>query len=110
MNHWYAMNLGDGMMAWEPLETIRRRFEETYPKAGRGDDTAVFSRHASEGRLHCEVIVYFSPAAQALARALGAEVAPMPAPDGLDLLVGAEASWSVLFPQLPTPGGGDLGH
>lgn len=99
MNRWYAKNLGDGMMAWEPLENIRERFDDAYLKAGRPDGMAVFYRHASEGRLHCEVIVYFSPAAQDLARDLGADIAPVPSPDGLALLGGSEASWQLLIPS-----------
>jgi hypothetical protein len=61
---------------------------------------AVFTRPESEGRLHCEVIVYFSPAAQQVAMAFGAEPCEKPARDGLGLLAGDSGCWSVLFPEL----------
>lgn len=99
MNRWYAKNLGDGVMAWEPLESIKLQFHSAYLAAGRPRDMAVFSRHASEGRLHCEVIVYFSPAAMNLALEFGADMCPKPSPECLTLLAGAEDAWSALFPH-----------
>ena len=98
MNRWYAKNIGDGMTAWEPLETIKQRFNAAYLEAGRPMDMAVFYRHASEGRLHCEVMVYFSPAAMDLALDLGADSCPAPAPESVSLLAGSDDAWSVLFP------------
>jgi len=55
-------------------------------------------RHESEGRLHCEVRVYFSPAAADVAKAVGAIACKKPASNGLSLLAGPDESWSVLFP------------
>ncbi len=60
---------------------------------------AVLTRPESEGRLHCEVIAYFSPAAADIAKAFDAEPCEKPARAGLGLLIGDESSWSVLFPE-----------
>jgi hypothetical protein len=60
---------------------------------------AVFTRLESEGRLHCEVIAYFSPAAGQLAQAFDAQACARPARAGLGLLAGDDAAWSVLFPE-----------
>jgi hypothetical protein len=59
---------------------------------------AVFTRPETEGRLHCEVIAYFSPAAQEVAWAFDAQPCEKPARAGLDLLAGDQGCWSVLFP------------
>jgi len=60
---------------------------------------AVFTRSESEGRLHCEVIAYFSPAAVNLAKAFEAQPCAKPLRAGLGLLAGDERSWSVLFDE-----------
>jgi hypothetical protein len=43
------------------------------------------------------VIAYFSPAAQAVAKAFDAEPCEKPARAGLGLLAGSEKAWSALF-------------
>ena len=62
INTWYALALGDGM--WAPALTaqIEETFLPLFGEAGQPVDMAVFTRSESEGRLHCEVIAYFSPA------------------------------------------------
>ncbi|MDQ2693115.1 MAG: hypothetical protein M3Y68_13840 [Chloroflexota bacterium] len=62
-------------------------------------EIAVFTRLESEGRLHCELVVYFSPAAAELARKFGASPCERPAPAGLALLAGDVRAWSALFPE-----------
>ena len=62
-------------------------------------DMAVFIRHESEGRLHCEIMVYFSPASVAIAKGFDADPCEKPSPAGLSLLLGAEDSWQALFPE-----------
>lgn len=99
MNNWYSISLGDGIMATIPSAEIEELFPEFYVAAGHPIDMAVFTRSESEGRLHCEVIAYFSPAASELARAFDAEPCPAPARSGLGLLAGNPACWSVLFPN-----------
>ncbi len=98
-NTWYFLPLGDGMMADEPREEIREIFLPLFKSAGNPSEMAVFTRHESQGRLHCEVIAYFSPAASAVAKAMDAEPCERPERGGLGLLVGDESSWSILFPE-----------
>lgn len=101
-NSWFTQNLGDAMLAGNALDRIRASFADELfadedEQAGRADERAVFVRHESEGRLHCEVRVYFSPAAACLAEALGASPCNPPSRDGLSLLAGREEAWSALF-------------
>ena len=101
MNHWYSLNLGDGIMAPTPSDEIRERFLRSFADAGSPPEMAVFTRLESEGRLHCEVIAYFSPAAVRVAEVFDAQPCGKPARTGLGLLAGDERSWSVLFPESP---------
>ena len=96
---WYSMSLGDGMMAAVPSAEIEERFKMLFIAAGRPVDMAVFTRSESEGRLHCEVIAYFSPAASEVAQAVDAEPCDEPARTGLGLLAGDPGCWSMLFPE-----------
>jgi hypothetical protein len=99
MNGWHSKNFGDAMLAWEPLGQLEELFRSEYVKAGSPKDMAVFVRHESEGRLHCEVKAYFSPAAFVVAREFDADPCRKPSRDGLSLLAGAEESWLALFPD-----------
>jgi hypothetical protein len=98
-NIWHSLSLGDGMTADEPSEEIRAAFLEAYQSTETATDIAVFTRNDSEGRLHCEVIAYFSPAASALAKAFDAEPCQSPGRSGLSLLIGSDQSWERLFPE-----------
>src|SRR5574341_2152260 len=98
MGPWYSISLGDGMMAVTPSAEIVEIFLQSFASAGRPSDMAVFTRLESEGRLHCEVIAYFSPAAQDMAKIFDAKTCGKPTRAGLGLLAGDERSWSVLFP------------
>jgi hypothetical protein len=99
MSYWYSVSLGDGMMAAGPSAEIEALFSKLYAAAGNPADMAVFTRGESEGRLHCEVIAYFSPAASEVAEAFDAEPCSKPARAGLGLLAGNKSSWSVLFSE-----------
>jgi hypothetical protein len=99
MSAWFLKNFGDAMLAWEPLGQLEELFQSEYAKAGSPRDMAVFVRHESEGRLHCEVKAYFSPGAAVVAQKFDADPCRKPSRDGLSLLAGAEESWSVLFPE-----------
>ena len=98
MSLWFCKNLGDAMLAFQGLGRVEDAFRSTYANTDCPDDVAVFLRHES-GRLHCEAKVYFSPASAHIAQALGAEPCGRPAKDGLSLLVGPPAAWSVLFAE-----------
>ena len=98
-NSWHSLSLGDGITAVEPSEEIREVFLEVFTSIGHFVETAVFTRLESEGRLHCEVIAYFSPAAQKLANLFDAEPCEKPARSGLGLLAGDDTCWTALFPE-----------
>jgi len=99
INTWYSVALGDGM--WSP--TISAQIEETFlplfGEAGKPVDMAIFTRYESDGRLHCEVIAYFSPAAHGIAEAFDAEPCEKPSRTGLGLLAGDPNCWVFFFPD-----------
>ena len=99
MNNWYSVSLGDGIMAVTPSAEIEEVFLQLFTAAGKPPEMAVFTRLESEGRLHCEAIAYFPPAAVQVAKAFDAQPCEKPARAGLGLLAGDEHSWSVLFPE-----------
>ena len=99
MKPWYRVSLGDGMIAPTPSAEIEEAFLQAFTAAGNLPEMAVFTRPESEGRLHCEVIAYFSPAASDVAEAFDAEPCEKPARMGLGLLAGSEKTWSALFDE-----------
>lgn len=88
MSHWFVLNLGDAMLAQDALRDVQHRFDLAYREREFPQDMGLFIRHVSEGRLHCEVLVYFSPAAATVAQEFDAEPCAPPARNGLDLLAG----------------------
>lgn len=99
MEIWYSTSLGDGMTFDSAAAEIEETFAPAFAAAGSPPAMAVFTRPESEGRLHCEVIAYFSPASREVATAFEADPCAKPARTGLSLLAGGESSWSVLFPE-----------
>lgn len=99
MDAWFASNLGDAMLAGDAIEHIKTLFQSACARFGGSDEMAIFIRHESEGRLHCEARVYFSPAAACVAEAVDARVCQRPNPSSLGLLAGSENAWSVLFSE-----------
>jgi len=97
MEAWYSTSLGDGM-TFDSAE-IEESFARAFAAAGGPPAMAVFTRPESEGRLHCEVIAYFSPAAREVAIAFDAKPCVKPVRAGLNLLAGDEHAWSELFPE-----------
>ena len=97
MNSWYSLSLGDGMTAGSPSSEIEEAFWQAFAKAGEPSAMAVFTRPESEGRLYCEVIAYFSPAARQIAVEFDAEPCEKPVRIGLALLAGKPEAWSILF-------------
>ena len=97
MNSWFSKNLGDGILASGDLERIDALFPAEYKRQGAPADMAVFIRHDTQAHVHCEVTVYFSPAALAIATALQAIPCPQPSRDNLGLLAGPEECWEQLF-------------
>jgi hypothetical protein len=99
MRVWCSKSLGDPMLADEEKSRIGESFRSAFEDAGAPNEMALFIRHESEGRLHCEVKIYFSPAALDVGRRVGATPCEPPSADGLGLLIGSEDAWLVLFPN-----------
>jgi len=99
METWYSLSLGDGIIAPVPSDEIEQAFRQSFASVEGRPDLAVFTRPESEGRLHCEIIAYFSPATANLARVFDAQPCEKPARAGLGLLAGTESTWAVLFPE-----------
>ncbi|MEZ4266901.1 MAG: hypothetical protein R3F39_11020 [Myxococcota bacterium] len=98
MPPWHMKNLGDASLADAALDAIRARFAA---QPAPPPTAAAFFRHQSDGQLHCDVLVYFSPAAAPLALALGATRCPQPPRAGLGLLAGPASAWPSCFPSDP---------
>jgi len=98
MSTWFTSNLGDAMLAGDSLDNIKALFLSKYESVSGSKEMAVFIRHESEGRLHCEVKIYFSPAAVEVAKGVGAIACKKPSPAGLGLLAGSKESLSAFFP------------
>ena len=58
MSAWFTKNLGDAMLAGEALAQLEELFLSVYEKSGSSNKIAIFIRHESEGRLHCELKAY----------------------------------------------------
>ena len=99
LNNWYSVSLGDGMWAPVLFAQIEEIFGAQFDAAGKPVEMAVFTRSETEGRLHCEVIAYFTPASSELAKAFAAEPCEKPAREGLGLLAGDPRCWEVIFPE-----------
>ncbi len=87
------------MLAYDQQDRIKALFLSTYSDAGNPKGMAAFIRHESEGRLHCEVNIYFSPMSTAIAKEVDAEPCAKPSKGGLSLLAGSQDSWLMLFPE-----------
>lgn len=96
---WFVKNLGDAMLATDALHEAQALFSKRYQRDGAPTDMAIFSRHESEGRLHCELKLYFSPASINVAQALGARPCGKPDKNDLSLLAGSKEAWALF--QLP---------
>lgn len=89
MRNWFVKNLGDALFAQEELDRIGVLYRSICGREDGPRGAGVFYRHDSEGRLHCQVLAYFSPAAAALAEVVQAEPCEPPSPEGLSLLEGS---------------------
>lgn len=97
MNSWFQKNLGDAMLAYDQLGHIEEVLRSAYEGAENPDELAAFTRHESEGHLHCEVMVYFSPGFTEAAKQVDAEPCGRPAEQGLSVLVGSERAREALW-------------
>lgn len=83
MTTWFVKNLGDAMLAGAGLHEIEQLVQEHYSHLATATLPSIFTRHEAEGRLHCELKVYFSPEAADLARQVKALPCAVPSKDGL---------------------------
>jgi len=97
MNSWYVKNLGDALWADEGLQAAKTLFEAAYDQAGHPADMALLMRHESDGRLHCELKLYFSPAAADVANQLDALPCARPNVLDLGLVSGSDTAMKTLF-------------
>ncbi|MCX6080870.1 MAG: hypothetical protein NTW32_15190 [Chloroflexi bacterium] len=98
-NTWHSKELGDGIWAPSQFAEIEAVFLPVFSSDGKPVKMAVFTRHESEGRLHCEVVAYFSPAANQVAEIFEAQPCQKPSFSGLGLLAGDPGCWAELFPE-----------
>ncbi len=97
---WFALNLGDAMLAGPELERIASACTEAWKQHGAPDSFAVYFRHESDGSLHCSVKIYFPPTATTIATTFGATPCNPPGADGLGLLAGSQTARDVLLAGL----------
>ena len=88
MNQWFYINLGDAMLATEALYQLKDDFDNHFQTLNCPKNMTLFYRHEAEARLHCEVIVYFTPASQTIAKILAAKPCKTPCMTGLSYLAG----------------------
>ena len=86
---------------WAPVlfAQIEEIFRPQFDRAGRPPEMAVFTRNENVGRLHCEVMAYFSPACGEVAKSFEAEPCEKPSREGLSLLAGDQQCWEIIFSE-----------
>ena len=90
MNTWFKKELGDAVMAAPVLETLKEQHAAMYGAADVAESPPLLVRYDASGGLHCEVTVYFSPAAASLANLIHAEACATPVLTGASLLAGKQ--------------------
>lgn len=98
MNLWHSKTLGDAIAASIDLAEIEQAFASQFELQARPAGMAVFTCQ-EPGAMHCKVIVYFPPAALALARQFSAQPCNPPGRRGLELLAGSPDCWQALFQE-----------
>lgn len=96
MSGWLKLNLGDPLLASDQQDRIAAALGSAYCATGN-TEMAAFVRHES-GALHCDVVVYFTPAAASVGRRVGAQACAAPDAAGLSLLAGSERAFELLSP------------
>lgn len=93
---WYCRNLGDALLADPLMQELCDAFEAWQAESPQTAASGLFMRHESAGQLHCDVKLYFSPAAAEIAHTLHATPSRKPGKEGMSLLVGGMDAWSAL--------------
>lgn len=89
MHNWFAIHLGDALLAGPDFDDLQLELTEIYEQAGKPADMAAFYRHETSASLFCSVSVYLSPAFSAHAEALYATPCPKPESFGLTFFAGS---------------------
>jgi hypothetical protein len=97
VSSWRSLSLGDAVTAVVPGAAVEDEARAMFAWLGASPDFALFRRLDTRASLHCEVTLYFSPAAEPLASRKGARPCARPARAGLELIVGDASAWGVLF-------------
>jgi hypothetical protein len=96
---WYSLELGDGRDASSAqIEGAWMAMVQSAVKAGKKPDhsLAVFRRGESGAG---PVTMYFTPAAEAVAKVFGAVECGKPSPPGIVLFLGDARVWDIHFPS-----------
>lgn len=94
---WYKLNFGPADLVDQAcIAAVTAVVDAAWRHVGRPASLAAFTRHESEGRLHCELVVYFGPDAAFVAQQLGARPCEDPGPYDLSLLAGGTTGDSLL--------------
>lgn len=99
MLNWFKLNIGDAILASDKLAQIEELILLKHQNSESDTEVVAYTRHESDGYLHCQVKVYFSPKASLIAKEFNATPCAKPSPNELSLLVGDEGSWSLFFPE-----------
>lgn len=89
MNSWYAIDLGDALLAGPDFDDLQVELTIIYEQAGKPADMFAYYRHETTASLFCSVCVYLSAGYAAHAPQLYATPCPPPQQTGLSLLVGS---------------------
>ncbi|CAA0094719.1 Uncharacterised protein [Halioglobus japonicus] len=80
---WRYLNCGDPTLCDAKVQELL----QTYDNMNRSNQlplgAAIFARHESLGDLHCDLVLYFNPEAEAVAKAEGAASCAKPLLQGL---------------------------
>ncbi|WP_165856102.1 hypothetical protein [Marinobacter sp. JSM 1782161] len=87
MTDWYAIPLGDALLAQPRLNELEETLSAVYQRAGQPPDMAAGYRHRSGG-VQCELTVYLTAAFQAHLGRPDAQSCPAPDGEGLGFLAG----------------------
>ena len=96
---WFTKNPGDALLAGEALSQREADFLSTHKDPGGRNKLAIFIRHETEERLHCELKACFSPNTVGLARKVDVIPCTRPSRSGLSLLVDSQAACDAPLPS-----------
>ncbi|MEH6387489.1 hypothetical protein [Pseudomonas profundi] len=95
---WHVLNVGDPLLADERLGLVLNAVSAACLKE-EVRDLALFQRLESEGRLHCELKLYFSPGLDETARSFGARPCGVPRVHDLSYVAGSKQAAQRLLSQ-----------